>query len=477
VLFGEHLPGTEENLAHLPVAQEPLHNHLFLFSKAARDERSAIADEPGERVVDAKAAFDSRLDVCGAQRRVHFFALGGHDGTLGKIGRHQPLVIGRPRILGTVVVSPAEFGLFGIRDGNPDRACHPRAETFQRALLVGPQQNRQTFHGPGRGDIEEVGRFFGFLLLNCRSRLCDRCRSGYRTGGEKGHLIFAQAERTAVVGMGNLGHPVEPLFPEEKNMGKFQALGAMDRGQLHPAGMLSLGYGDESRHREQVTQEVGHIAGLGTVEVTFRLVPQRLDEDAREKRQEAAQGGDKNGKTVRVRRLADCPGKPHDGSGQWPVIIQGIEAAGDEGPVMAGETGDERKPERCPLAHRQELAATDPRGGNTRFCQRRCHLVHLHVGATQDRYRTPGATEGRSFFCDGLDEPLIGRIVAGAASNRDNRHLGKTSVGILRFFRRRLKVDFVGSREELRDQMVEKFDQKRRRTVVVGQRLGSDLSS
>ncbi len=143
---------------------------------------------------------------------------------------------------------------------------------------------------------------------------------------------------------------------------------------------------------------------------------------------------------------------------------------------MAGETGDERKPERRPLAHRQELAATDPRGGNTRLCQRHCRLVHMHVGATQDRYRTPGAAEGRPFFCDGLDEPLIGRIIARAASGWDDRHLGKTAVGILRLFRRRLKVDFVGSCEELRDQMVEKFDQTRRRTVVVGQRLGSDLS-
>ncbi len=193
-------------------------------------------------------------------------------------------MIGRPRFLGAVVTLPAEWRPFGIRDENPDRACHPLTETFQRALLVGPQQNRQAFHGPGRRDIEEVGRLFGLFLLNNRGRLCDRCRSDDRTGGKKGPLILAQAERTAVVGMGDIRRPVQPLFPEEKNMGEFQALGAMDRGQFHPAGMLSLGYGDEARHREQIAQEVVYIAGVGTVEVTFRLVPQRLDEDAQEKR-------------------------------------------------------------------------------------------------------------------------------------------------------------------------------------------------
>ncbi len=116
------------------------------------------------------------------------------------------------------------------------------------------------------------------------------CRSRYRAGGEKGQLILAQAERTAVVGMGDLGRPVEPLFPEEEDMGEFQALGAVDRGQLHPVGMLSLGHGDEVRHREQIAQEGGGIGGVGTVEVTLRLIPERLDEDAREMGQQGRAG-------------------------------------------------------------------------------------------------------------------------------------------------------------------------------------------
>ena len=78
---------------------------------------------------------------------------------------------------------------------------------------------------------------------------------------------------------------------------------------------------------------------------------------------------------------------------------------------------------------------------------------------------------------DGLDEPFIGRIVAGAAGGRDDRHLGEAAVGILRLSGRRLKIDLVGSGEELGDQMVEKGDEKRRRAVVVGQRLGGDLSA
>ena len=111
-------------------------------------------------------------------------------------------------------------------------------------------------------------------------------------------------------------------------MGEFQALGAVDRGQFHPVGVLSLGYGDEVRHREQIAQEGGGIDGVGTVEVTLRLIPERLDEDAREMGQQVAQGGGKGGKTVRPGRVADGPGKPRDGGRQRLVIAQGREGRG-----------------------------------------------------------------------------------------------------------------------------------------------------
>ena len=119
---------------------------------------------------------------------------------------------------------PAEFGVFGVRYGGLGRACHQLAEAFQSALLVGPQEDRQAFHGAGCGDIEEVGCLFGlFFFYRCR-RLCDGRGSGYRAGGEKRDLILVQAERAAVFGMRDLGRPVEPSFQKRKTWGNSSPL-------------------------------------------------------------------------------------------------------------------------------------------------------------------------------------------------------------------------------------------------------------
>jgi len=101
----------------------------------------------------------------------------------------------------------------------------------------------------------------------------------------------------------------------------------------------------------------------------------------------------------------------------------------------------------------------------------------MPVGAAQHCDIAPGATALRLFFDNCFDEPLVHRLVSRSAGDRDNRHLGDAAVGVLRLFRRRLHVDFVGSGEEVGDQMVEKFDKKRCRTVVVRKSLGSNLSA
>ena len=60
---------------------------------------------------------------------------------------------------------PAEFGPLGVRYRSFGGAAHPLAEPFAFAFLVGPQEDRQTFYGAGRGDIEEVGRFLGLFFF------------------------------------------------------------------------------------------------------------------------------------------------------------------------------------------------------------------------------------------------------------------------------------------------------------------------
>ena len=123
---------------------------------------------------------------------------------------------------------------------------------------------------------------------------------------------------------------------------------------------------------------------------------------------------------------------------------------------MFDEKRNEGKVERCPLAKGQHLAAADSRGGNLRLGQGRRGLVHMAVGAAKDRDVAPGAPALRLFSEHRLDEAFVGRIVAGAASGRDDGHLGEAAVGVLGLFRRGLEVDLVGSGKEPGDQMVEK---------------------
>jgi hypothetical protein len=78
---------------------------------------------------------------------------------------------------------------------------------------------------------------------------------------------------------------------------------------------------------------------------------------------------------------------------------------------------------------------------------------------------------------NGLDEPLVGRIVAPFAGGRDESHLGEAAVGMLGLFRRGLEVDLAGAGKEPGDQVVEKGDEERRRAVVAGERLGGDLTA
>ncbi len=132
-----------------------------------------------------------------------------------------------------------------------------------------------------------------------------------------------QAERAAVLGMGDLGRPVEPLFPEEEDMGEFQPLGAVDRGQFHPVGVLPFGDGDEVRHLQQIVKEGSGIAGIGPLEVTLRLVPERLGEDAREKGRELAECRGEGREAVRPGRVAYGRGQPRDGGRKRLAVAQG----------------------------------------------------------------------------------------------------------------------------------------------------------
>ena len=140
VLFGAHGPRAEEDLAHLRVAQEPVDGSGFFIVEATPVDRSAIYGKPGECRVDPQTAFDPRLDVGRAQRRVNVIVDDLPVDEAGEVGRRQRFLFLGSRLLGSVVMPPAEFGPLGVRHRPSGGTEHQIAESFEVALFVGPQK-------------------------------------------------------------------------------------------------------------------------------------------------------------------------------------------------------------------------------------------------------------------------------------------------------------------------------------------------
>ena len=130
----------------------------------------------------------------------------------------------------------------------------------------------------------------------------------------------------------------------------------MYRGQLHPARVLAFGDGDQMRHLQHIAEERSRVDGVGPVEIPLRLVPERLDEDAREKGTECAQGGGKGCEAVRPGHRFDGARQLRDPGCRRPAVAEGREGARNEAAVMPVEKGGKRKEEGRSLAQRQHLA-------------------------------------------------------------------------------------------------------------------------
>ena len=350
MLLGQHGARPKEDLANLRLAQEAVDRVSLFFSQAGRGCGILIRAQPGQRRVDAQAALDPLLHGGGAQRRVHLLRFGPGGGISREIRRRQLLADGRLPHFGTVIPPPAALRPFGVRQRLFDGPAQPFTEPLQPALPVGPQEDRQAPDGPGRRHVQEVGRLPGPLFPCGRHRLHNALRPLHRPGFEKRKLHLVQADRTAVFRVRDLGQPVALLLPEEKHVRELEALGGVYRGQLHPARVLAFGDGDQMRHLQHIAEERSRVDGVGPVEIPLRLVPERFDEDAREKGAERAQCGGKGCEAVRPGHRFDGPRQLHDPGCRRLAMAERRKGARNEAPVMRVEKGGKRKEEGRSLA-------------------------------------------------------------------------------------------------------------------------------
>lgn len=284
VLLVKHLAGPEEDLGYLRRGEEALDGGAFVSAEVIEGWCLAAVRELGEGRVDAQAPLDPGLDVRRAQGGVRVVAVGRSCRGFGKGGRGEWFVVQGPLRHRAVVVLPAEWGPLGSGDRGLGRAKQALAEALEVALFVGPKQDGQALACAGGGHVEEVCRLLGpspFPGIRIRGQ---GLHPGERVGGEEGKLVLGEGKRAAVLGIGDLGRPVQLLLPEEKDMGELQPLGGVDRGELHPVGVLALGHGDQVRQGQEVGEEGRHIPGVGPLEVALRLVPEGFDKDRGEMR-------------------------------------------------------------------------------------------------------------------------------------------------------------------------------------------------
>jgi len=253
MLFRKHGPWTEDDLTHLLLAQKPFNGGKLLFGEVAPGYSSVITAQACECRVDPQTAFNPCLNGSRLQRRVHFVAVGLQCETFGDVGRRQLLVLTGSRRLHAVVMPPAEFGPLGVRYRCFGGVIHQFTEPFERTLLVGPHEDRQTFHGAGRSDIEEVRRLFDPLFFSASA--ASAMSTAPATGPVARKAISSLLNASGQPSPDRVfGRPVETLFPKRKTCGNSRPL-VLCIVASFTGPHVPFGYGDEVRHLLQIAQK------------------------------------------------------------------------------------------------------------------------------------------------------------------------------------------------------------------------------